>query len=100
MQPYHVALPENLFNRLQTLARSKGQTIEALVQETLEETLEEEPLTSAAPSPRVLIKLPNPDHVLPPYGSPEEGILRQQLAAALSNGPSLSQIVIEDRGER
>jgi len=79
----------------------KGQSIESFVQETLEETLEEEPATSnILPQQFVLTDLPDPDLVLPPFGSQQETDLRQQLATILGKGSSLSQLIIDERGER
>ena len=101
MQPnYHVVLPEQLYQRLQTIARSHGQTIEKLVQETLEEVIDEEEEPSTINAVIKLQSLPFLDVVLPPPGSSEEEILRHELAQALSKGPSLSQMIIDDRGER
>jgi hypothetical protein len=95
---HHITVSDTLYRQLQTLAASKGQTVDAFVQESLGETVEE--IDDSTPLTLSLLALPDPEQVLPPYGSEAELALRQELATALSQGPALSQIIIEDRGER
>ena len=96
MSLHHIPLSESLYHQLKALADRKGQTIEVFVQTTLKEIVSFE---HDILSPLLAI-LPEPDVLLPPYGSPEEAFLRSQLATLLSNGPVLSQVIIEERGER
>jgi hypothetical protein len=100
MSLHYVSLPETLYNRLKTLADIKGQTIELFIQEVLEETIDETPSFEQDILSFSLQAFPQPDVLLPPYGSPEEALLRTQLATVLSKGSSLSQLIIEERGER
>lgn len=96
MNQHQIHISDRLYIQLKGLADRQGQSVESFVEETLEETIEARSLVEFAS----LMPLPDPEALLPPYGSPEEAALRAELAAALSQGPSLSKMIIEDRGER
>lgn len=48
----------------------------------------------------IMLPLPDPEQILPRYGSQEERVLRQHFAASMPMGPLLSQGIIDARGER
>jgi hypothetical protein len=103
---FAIMLPERLIMRLKSLADSRGLAVDTFVQETLTEVVEEAQTADEASISvsevfwRSLSLLPDPDVLLPPYGSAEEAELRRQLADTLSNKISLSQLIIDERDER
>lgn len=94
-QRHQISISDTLYSQLKILAKIKGQTVESLVNESLEETIEE----GSSNDMPLLLSLPDPNRLLPTYGSKDETQLRLHLASLFSKSPALSQIVIDDRGE-